>query len=436
MKLTLEKPLYRGDSLARHEGKAVFVPMALPGETVEATLRDDRGSFARAELVSVLDPSPERVVPPCQYYGTCGGCQYQHASYPLQLALKQEILLETLTRAGLADLPPIATHAAEPLGYRNRVRLHVRADGALGYRQRASHNLLVVQECPIAAPVLQNALALLQIATPQQRAGVWCEAVTLFTNDTGEALLLTLEARAGSRPTQKQLDALCHALRETLPALHGAAIVAPFARSTTRSRKAKHVEDEDEPKAGESIAQWGEQSLIYTVDSYKYRVSLGAFFQGNRFLVSTLLRLAIAGEPVATAWDLFAGAGLFTRALASGGARVTAVEGSPVSSQDLRHNVPEARAVVTSTQAFLASRKTRPDRILLDPPRAGLGVEASRDLAAVHSQSITYVSCDPATLARDLRVLVDAGYTITQLDLVDMFPQTFHMETVAKLRLR
>ena len=443
MKLTIEKAVYGGDGLARREGKAVFVPMALPGEQVEARIVEDRGGFARAQLVDVLDASARRTAAPCPYYGRCGGCQYQHAEYALQLELKREVLLETLGRAHLIDLPPLRLHSAEPFGYRNRIRLHVHSDGALGYRERGSHAILPVDVCPIAAPVLQDAIPALQTALATKHAGQWCEAVTLFTNvletsNARDALLLTLQLREGARCTQAQFERLCTGLAAQLPMLRGAGLVATAARQTRRGRKRESgSHTEDDSSADVATMHWGEQSLTYRAADHDFRVSIGAFFQGNRFLVDTLVNAALGEEQARTAWDLFSGVGLFARSLAARGSEVTAVEGAPVAAADLGYNLPGARVVATSTQNFLRTNlMAAPDCILLDPPRAGLGTETSAALAAVRSPSVTYVSCDPATLARDLAVLVDAGYTITQLDLLDMFPQTFHLETVAKLRLR
>ena len=441
MKLEIEKSVFGGSGLARFEGQTIFVPLTLPGETIEARMVRDRGSFAEAELLSILDPSPDRVPAPCPYYGACGGCQYQHADYPAQLTLKRSILAETLARAGLAALPEIATHAGEPWGYRNRIRLHVdQHTHAVGYLRRGSHTLLPIAACPIAAPALQQAIPVLHAVLPAQRAGQWCAAATLFTNDAEDAMLLTCELRPGEQPRAPQWNALCAALSEGIATLRGAALVtaATPPRSRRRSRASSGSEEAADASAGTVVAGWGEPSLSYRANGHAYRVSNGAFFQGNRFLVDTLLTLATRDAEGETAWDLYAGGGLFTRALAERFADVVAVEGSAVSAADLAHNVPGAGLHDVSTQRFLAQtrRSPAPDFILLDPPRAGLGLEGSRALAAVRSHSITYVSCDPATLARDLRVLVDAGYTSTELDLVDMFPQTAHLETVARLQLR
>ena len=441
MRLTIEKAIYGGAGLARVEGKAVFVPMALPGETVEAAVRRDKGSFAEAELLEVVASSPDRVAALCPYYGACGGCQYQHTGYASQLAMKRAILVETLGRAGLESLPRVETHAAEPWGYRNRIRLHVDgASHALGYRRRASHTLLPVNACPIAAPLLQHALQVLQGVLRDRQAGAWCAGLELFTNENSSALLLSLEQRAGSLPPANALDQICAAVQEQMPELCGAGLFAAKAAKPSRGRREPLADEpEGESAAGTLIGAWGERSLMYRVGAEAYRVSLGAFFQGNRLLVQQLVTLACDGESGSHAWDLFAGVGLFARPLSAQFERVTAIEGAPVSANDLRHNIAGQRVVESSTLAFLereAGRRTPPpDRVVLDPPRAGLGKQASALLARVRSAHITYVSCDPATLARDLRILVDAGYTLTRLHLVDMFPQTFHLETVAVLRL-
>ncbi len=438
MKLRIEKPVYGGAGLARAAGKAVFVPLTLPGEEVEAALRRDKGSFAEAELLELLEAAPERVEAPCPYYGACGGCQYQHAAYPAQLAMKRAILEETLSRAGLRDLPEIAVHAGEPWGYRNRIRLHVDpATSAIGYRRRGSHALLPVETCPLAAPTLQAAIPALGEVLQAHHAGSWCAEVELFTDEAGARLLLSFGLRQSGGAEPRSLELLCQAAGQALPQLHGA---AAFTLAGARGRSAAREitdEPEGESAAGRVLEHWGEQQIEYRVGAESYSVSLGAFFQGNRFLVGSLLELVAAGAQGGLAWDLFAGVGLFARALSRVFHRVVAVEAAPVSSGDLRRNLPGKphRAVESSTLAFLQSaRRDWPDLVVVDPPRAGLGKEGSRLLAQIGPRDVTYVSCDPATLARDLRVFADSGYTITRLDLLDMFPQTFHMEAVAKLR--
>jgi 23S rRNA (uracil1939-C5)-methyltransferase len=444
LKLSIEKAVYGGAGLARCDGKAVFVPGTLPGEEVEAILAKQKASFAEAKLVSVLTASPDRVAAPCPYYGVCGGCQYQHADYAAQLRMKRGILEETLGRAGLRELPAVAVHAGEPLGYRNRIRLHVEArTHAVGYLQRSSHRLLAVAACPIAAPGVQEALSAMQAVAASAHLGDWCAEAELFLNDDGSELLLSLHGRAGASGTAKQLDSLCAALGERIPQLTGARF--DFAAEAVRGptgRNRRRIAAPAQPSR--PALHWGAPALTYRTEGASFRVSAGAFFQANRFLVDTLAGLVVEadGEKVESVWDLYAGVGLFSGALTRQSERVTAVEGAPISAGDLRVNLAGHTVVEASALSFLQSSAKeghsdrRPDRIVLDPPRAGLGAAGAEAMAQVHSRSITYVSCDPATLARDLAVLVHAGYTTTRLDLIDMFPQTFHLETVARLRLR
>ena len=494
MKLQIEKAIYGGAGLAREEGKAVFVPFTLPGETVEAHLVQDKGSFASAELDAVLTPSPSRIAPSCPYFGSCGGCSYQHATYPEQLAMKASILRESLGRARLENVPEIVTHASEPYGYRNRIRLHIdRASSRLGYRQRGSHRELAVEICPIAAPVLQKALQALTAACVAQQAGAYFQEAELFTNHDGSQLLLSLWLRSGATDPRNmksiaalevRLATLCAAVQQKVPVLSGAgALTSPEPAFSQQNRQqgrrqpkrpaakmndAIGVADEADP--GTVLASWGKPSLTYLAAGHAHEVSLGAFFQVNRFLVDELVTLAVADQKGQLAWDLYAGVGLFASVLAERFAEVIAVEAAPVSSRDLRGNLARAiapglqtsapRAATTSTVEFLrrqanaprsaanagverngplgslpATNPARPDFILVDPPRAGLGPEVTGLLGRIRAPHITYVSCDPATLSRDLAALVESGYQIKQLHLVDLFPQTFHLETVAMLTL-
>jgi 23S rRNA (uracil1939-C5)-methyltransferase len=452
VKLRIEKSVYGGAGLARAaDGKTVFVPLVLPGESVSVAVTQDKRSFAEAELLEVLEPAPERVAAPCPYFGRCGGCQYQHASYPAQLEIKEQVLRESLGRARVSAPARVQVHAGEPWGYRNRIRLHVRAeDGALGYRERGSHRLLVVEQCPIAMPVLERALRAVTEALRAQRLGdVFAEA-ELSTDDRGDAVCLLLELRAGTRATEQVLAAVCARVSAQLPELRGAGVraAAPQREPGRRSGRGPSDEDEQAP-ASRLLATWGEPWLTHGVLGQEYTVSLGAFFQVHHGLVAKLVTLATSERAGRLAWDLYAGVGLFSRALAPHFAQVVAVEGAPVSAANLRQNLlAPHRAVEASTLAFLERERlglgvhvrraagATPEFVLVDPPRAGLGEEASRLLSEIGPEDITYVSCDPATLGRDLRVLLDSGYQLEQLHLVDLFPQTFHVEAVAKLRRR
>jgi 23S rRNA (uracil1939-C5)-methyltransferase len=407
MKLRIEKAIYGGDGLARDSGKAIFVPGTLPGELVEATVAADRRSFANSELDAILEPSPERVVPGCEYVPRCGGCQYQHANAAFQLQMKVDILKETLARAHLPLPGEIASLAGPPWGYRNRIRLHV-VGSALGYRQRGTHKLLPVTHCPIAAGLLEQAVA---AVTRIAGLGGLCEEVEFFTNGEQDQMLVSLWPGPRQRPREGDLEAFAEQLQREIPALIGVGLG--------------------------STLHWGQRSLTYKVCGIPYQVSLGSFFQVNRFLLAPLLQLAIEARSGRVAWDLYSGAGLFARALDF--ENVTAVESEGFSADDLKKNLEGRphRVVRSSTLDFLrnpALGLAKPEFILVDPPRAGLGKEICTLLAAVAATEIVYVSCDPATLARDLQSLLHYGYSVQKMNLVDLFPQTFHMETVTFLK--
>ncbi len=423
MKLRIEKAIYGGAGLARADGKAVFVPFALPGELVEAHITEDRSSYASGELDHVLEASPARVSPPCPYFGECGGCHYQQASYAQQVEMKVEILRETLERAHLREIPAITAVQSEPLGYRNRIRLHVdRASSKLCYKRRGSHANLPVSECPIAAPALEDAIKTVQ-NNGKQWLGERFDEVEFFTNAEQSSILLTLWRGRGANAANEDLQRIWPRLVASIPQIAGTAVLS----------------SERGTQQGRLLAQAGEQALVYNAAGHDYRVSLGSFFQVNRFLIDALVDLVIAERSGAIAWDLYAGVGLFAHALASRFEQVVAVESAASSVRDLRRNLGAGphRVVASSTLDFLrkASKQPRPDFVVVDPPRAGLGKEVTALLGEIRPQHITYVSCDPATLSRDLKSLLDSGYHLKNMYMVDLFPQTFHLESVATLSL-
>lgn len=427
MKLRIEKPTYGGAGLARHEGKAIFVPFALPGELVEARLIKDHGSYADAELESILEASPHRTQPPCPYFGECGGCHYQHATYPEQLEMKIQILGESLERARLSEIPEIMPLYGEPLGYRNRIRLHIdRASSKLSYKRRASHENLLVDVCPIAAPVLQSAIENLQASSHSLRLCEGFAEIELFTNAAQDQILLTLWSSGKAQSPSQKLTTLWLELQSRIPTLTGAAVF-----SWERGKQPSRL-----------LGQVGKCSLNYSVANQEYRVSIGSFFQVNRFLLDPLVELVTKTVSGSVAWDLYAGVGLFSAALTAHFEQVVAVESAASSVQDLCHNLrgKQHRVVESTMLDFLRrahrSREKMPEVVVVDPPRAGLGKEVTTLLAAVRPAHITYVSCDPATLSRDLKSLLDSGYHLNSMRMVDLFPETFHLESVANLSLR
>jgi 23S rRNA (uracil1939-C5)-methyltransferase len=420
----IEKPVYGGQFLAHIEGKAVFVPLTLPGEQVRIRVTQSKSGYSTAELTEILTPSPLRTSPPCPYFGTCGGCNYQHTGYENQLALKQEVLRETLERGGINPPEEISVIHADSWAYRNRVRLAIDANGNIGYRSRRSHAVIPIAQCPIAAPLLLTAAHAAADYLQRVPQNLRPTELALFCDPSESTLLATVFA---SDSAGVRLEPLAQAIHERIPALRSAELAA----------------DGRPGHPPRTLAQWGESSMTYPVAGFDYRVDHGAFFQVNRWLIDALVESVTANQTGRLAWDLFAGVGLFARKLTESFDRVVAVESAPASKAALQQNLQgvSAEAVHADTLQFLRTQnalsqpdKSAPDLIVLDPPRSGLGAEITALLAAIAAPALVYVSCDPATLARDLRVLIASGYTIHSLTMADLFPQTFHLETVVHLR--
>jgi 23S rRNA (uracil1939-C5)-methyltransferase len=394
--LTIEKLVYGGAGLGRVEGRVVLVPFTLPGERVIVEPVSEKGGLLRARVKEVLAPAAGRVAPPCEYFGRCGGCHYQDAGYDLQLEIKRSILLETLRRVGKIEAPAeIAVVSGEPWRYRNRAQFHV-AGGAIGYLEAQSHKLCGITHCPISSPRLNEALAAIIGMMSDARWPRFVRSLEVFTNET-DVQVNVLES---DRPVAKRFFEWC---AETIPGF----------------------------TAG---------PLDYRAGEFTYRVSGGSFFQVNRFLIEDLVRTAIGDAAGARALDLYSGAGLFSLPLARKFARVEAIESGRFAAGDLRFNAERAGARVEIVQSavedFLRRLKSSPDFVLADPPRTGLGKGVVARLAELKPKRISIIACDPATLARDLPGLLSAGYGIDRLTMVDLFPQTFHLETVAALSLR
>ena len=393
------------------------------------------GELVSTEPLVILEASKDRVAPECAHFASCGGCQYQHASYAAQVGLKAEILRGILSDAGLDGVPSITGHEAEPWGYRNRIRLRVEGvadEFRVGYSRRGTNEFLSVTECPIAAPLLWRAAeALVRLGAVDANCGQWLAAaseVELFCTADEARLQMTLFLRDANRDGGS-FPGLCTRLQAVAPELVGAgAELDPELNRRVRRR-------------WDGVG-WGAPGLNYEAFGRSYWVSRGAFFQVNRFLVGRLVELVCAETKGGLAWDLFAGVGLFTRVLAERFEKVVAVEIGDAAAADLAvaakggKGRPAFEAVHASTLDFLRQhelQRERPELIVLDPPRAGVGIEAAALLERIGAAELVYVSCDPVTLSRDLAVLTREKYRIESIDLVDLFPQTFHLETVVRL---
>ena len=440
MLLTIEKLIYGGDGLARlpaddkGRAKAVFTPFVLAGERIEAEITEQKPSFARARGQAILDPSPYRIQPACPYFGRCGGCHYQQADYEHQLEIKKGILEETLRRTAKLELPTqIQIHPSPPWNYRNRSRLQVQStpEFATGYFKMGSHELLVVEECPISSPLINRGIAALWQSGQQGKVPEGVREIEFFANAEDSQLLMEVSCTADGR--RSALRTWAEELRAAMPEIAGVVIF----------RAGEHSQTADK------VLSLGANHLDYRTEKASYRVSAGSFFQTNRHLTDELLKIVTEGQSGRLAVDLYAGVGLFSTALASDFHHVVSVESSQTSTGDLTYNRLSNGEVVQAsaeqflermghsgrvgTGAVLPHTSYQPDLAVVDPPRSGLGERVARELANLGAPRVTYVSCDPATLARDLVVLLGAGYRIGQLHLLDLFPQTFHLETVVQL---
>ena len=428
LKLSIEKLVYGGDGLAHADGNTVFVPYVLPGEEVRAATKSKQKKLLWADLLEVTSPAKERSKPKCPHFQKCGGCHYQHISPPEQLKLKKEILSETLSRlGGISWDGEIVNHAAEPYGYRNRAQWAVR-DGmprALGYFLPESSVILPIDECPVLSPLLAKTFLKLQDMTRSGTLPVGIQEIEAFADSSDNKIALNVAFDKFA----KSAEELKSVFRNALPQLESLLLL-------------------DQKKNKFELS--GPGYLTQETGGYQYRVSHLSFFQVNRFLIEDLLKTVVAGAKGTTALDLYAGVGFFTLPLAKTFAKVVSVDANLAATRDLAVNAELAKVPVSShnehVEEFLKKTEEKPDFVVLDPPRAGLGARAAKDLADLGASEIVYLSCDPSTLARDLAVLTNSArkakeiaapenrYEITEMHLFDLFPQTFHIETLVRLR--
>ncbi|MDQ2713202.1 MAG: class I SAM-dependent RNA methyltransferase, partial [Acidobacteriota bacterium] len=366
--VTIEKLVYGGDGLARLDGQVVLTPYVLPGEQVTLETAKAKTGLLRGSSPIVLDASPYRIQPRCEYFGNCGGCQYQHIDYQFQLDQKVGILRETLRRlGGLTYEEEIPVISGDPWGYRNRIQLHF-GNRESGFHRQTSNQLCAIDHCYISAPILVDAIARISDAVKRPEWPSFLQSMELFTNGT-ELQLNVLES---TRPVAARFFEWCAAF---LPSLLPGAIE-------------------------------------YQAAGFRFRISGGSFFQVNRFLVDALVAEVIGEAAGEHAIDLYAGVGLFSLPLAKRFARVDAVERGGAATRDLERNISESRLPIEPVRAtaetYLRSGvQGAPDLLVVDPPRAGLGRETTAAILHTRPARVTVVSCDPATLARDSRQLLE-----------------------------
>jgi 23S rRNA (uracil1939-C5)-methyltransferase len=390
----IEKLVYGGEGLARIEGQVLLAPFVLPGELVSLQARHVNTGLLRGSEVEILQPAPERITPGCEYFGNCGGCQYQHADYSFQLAQKPAILREMLRRlAGIEYGSEIHLISGPPWEYRNRIQLHF-AEGEVGFHRAGSRELCPIDHCPISSPKLNEVIAKLAWAAKRPEWPRFLRSLEVFTNETD----IQLNIVDSMRPVAARFFEWCGTFLDGMAA----------------------------------------NPIQYAAAGHSFRINRGSFFQVNRFLIDQLVAEVLDSARGSSAIDLYAGVGLFSLALAERFEHVSAVERGGPAYRDLEANTAAVggrlRTQKSSAEEFLAGLESAPELVIADPPRAGLGKEATAQLLRLRPQALKLVSCDPSTLARDLKKLLEA-YRIERLTLVDLFPQTYHFEVVAHMQL-
>jgi 23S rRNA (uracil1939-C5)-methyltransferase len=418
--VSIEKMVYGGEGLARTSEGVVLVPGVITGERAKVFAEEARRGVRHGRLLELSESSQARVEPGCPYFSRCGGCQYQHISYPRQLEIKEQILAECFERIGkFRPEVPIRTVPSQPWNYRNRVRLQIEKLGSnfrVGYLEQGSHAIVAVDVCPIAMPAIE---AVVHDLAGGKLAELFpdglCE-LELFADEFGRALMGTVysallppaefgEAWRGAFP---QFETLC------------------WSKTLSRTSRARPQD-----------TIWGNGAIVYRLGEFHFRVSHHSFFQTNYTLLQSMQEIAISGHTGRRALDLYAGVGFLTLPLSRRFERVAAVEANPAAVGDLASNAgvmgTRVRAHRKTAEQFLAATSHNWDFVIVDPPRAGLAAPVLAGLECIGAPRLVYVSCDPTTLARDLKQLCASRYRIESIHMLDLFPQTFHIETIVHL---
>jgi 23S rRNA (uracil1939-C5)-methyltransferase len=403
--LIMEKMVAGGDCLSRlPDGRAVFVPFVLPGETVSVEVVDEKTRYARAKPIDILTASPERITPRCIHFGECGGCQYQHLAYEHQLTLKEDLLRDQFQRIANIDDPPIQpiVPSPDPWNYRNHVQFHLGKAGELGFIHADGEHLLIIDECHLPKPDI-NAL------WPQLELGPESGVYRLgIRQDSFEDIMLILE---GNEPEAPEFS-------EDIPV--SAVYTPPDARLTVLA---------------------GEDHLVFSLFERHFQVSARSFFQVNTPMAEKMVRhlldnLDLTGETRAV--ELYAGVGAFSAFIAPRVGHLIAIESSGSACHDFVINLDEFENVSlyeAQAEAVLPTLNMPVDLLVMDPPRSGLAPAVHDALAELQPRQIAYISCDPATLARDVKRILSNGYQLQSITPFDLFPHTAHVETIVLMTL-
>lgn len=432
MRVTIDSLAYGGDSVARlDDGRVAFVAAGCPGDVADIEVTADRASHVMARIAALLQPSPDRVEPPCQYFGSCGGCQWQHVSSVAQAAAKERIVADAMARIGGLDVEtmPLAP-SPDAYGYRNKIELLAEEDEGglrLGFHRLASSELVPVDRCLLLPAPLQDAPrkiagALRYLSGRHGSLGLRRVGIRVARNTS--RIEVALWTTPGSFPRQIAAKTIADAVGAT-------SVVRVLVKGESKQRAVTGVE----VLGGRGY--WSER-----LGGVRMAVSAPSFFQVNTRAAETLVNSvlgALSPEEEDRVLDLYSGAGTFTVPLATRAGEVVAVESSRFALADLRRNLDTAQAwadVVGGDVARELPSLGAFDLAVVDPPRSGLSAQALSDLAGTGARRIAYVSCDPATLARDAARLAAKGYEAVHVTPHDLFPQTYHVEGVALFRRR
>ena len=421
LEVEIEKAVFRGLSLARHEGQVILVRGGYPGERWRVRILETGRQYLRAEAQQALGTIPGRRASPCPWFPECGGCSYQDLAYTEQLALKRAVLADALARAKVPSPEPLEIVASPERGWRMRASLHVQGTHkgpCLGLTASASHRVIDFDVCAQLSPRANDVVNGLRAALRKEPdLASRTRRIELAESQAGDRLVAAFAGELNARD-------LAHLARMggAIPGLDGlGAVVQQGARQSF------------EPLVGET-------HVSATAKTVALRWHVLSFFQANRFLLDALVDEVARGIPAGgTLLDLYGGVGVFALPLAAQAERVVCVEGDPVAAEDARANTRHAgrsnvRVVQAEVLRALTSEPASPDeRIVLDPPRTGLGKGVVQAIALRNPVAIVYVSCDPPTLGRDLAQLAAAGYRALRMTALDLFPNTFHVETVVHL---